>query len=378
MQNPTHPQVSIIVPAYNAEAYIEECLDSLCAQTLADLEILVVNDGSTDDTANILRYREEHDPRIRVFHELNSGPGTARNVGLEHATADVLMFCDADDTLAPTCCAQVAAALAHSQADLCVFGFDLVPPELAHPSLKGKTQPKAGTYELPRQLRELLFHAQARPFAARMALTRSFVEATHVRFDPELTLADDQFFCFATMARARRAILLADELYHYRMTSGSLTHATEKNKTPEAQLQHLAAKTTAHLRALEAVIEDGKVTVLLGSKRSADEVGLPESEQVTLQAELLQFCLELMLFDASKLDSERRRELWQTWLNIVAPLVEKPQVVAGLSKAARACVADVQKVCSGELDGVTRAHLIGYYYEQRGLVASVKRLLWRG
>lgn len=373
-------QVSLIVPAYNAEAYVEECLDSLCGQSLRNLEILVINDGSTDDTANILRYREEHDSRIRVFHQLNSGPGVARNVGLEHARGDVVMLCDADDTLAPNCCEKVVAALETTQADMCVFGFDIVPPELAHPSLKGKTQPKAGTYELPQQLRELLFHANARPYAARMALTRQFVETNKLRFDPGLTLADDQYFCFASMARASRATLIADELYHYRMTSGSLTHLEHKSVTPQARQEQLSRKTTAHLEALEAIVADAKGTVILGrtGAQGLCDGGLSEAEHTQLQAELLQFCLELMLFDASKLEAARRKELWETWLKIVEPLTQNPQVVAHLSKAAQACFKDVQNVGAGGLDGVARAHLIGYFFEQRGFWASVKRLLWRG
>jgi len=91
------PCVSIIIPCYNMELYIEECLDSLCCQTLENIEAVCINDGSTDSTGAILdRYRAK-DPRIKVFHQPNRGVAAARNKGLEMATGKFVAFLDPDD-----------------------------------------------------------------------------------------------------------------------------------------------------------------------------------------------------------------------------------------------------------------------------------------
>lgn len=96
------PAVSVIVPVYNGEKYLRECLDSLLAQTLEDLEIIVVDDGSTDGSAEICHEYLNRDPRrVRYMHTANSGQSAARNIGLDNATGKYIAFCDADDTYAP-------------------------------------------------------------------------------------------------------------------------------------------------------------------------------------------------------------------------------------------------------------------------------------
>jgi CDP-glycerol glycerophosphotransferase len=90
-----------VVPAYNVEAYIGECLDSLLDSSLRSLEVIVVDDGSTDATHDIARKYAARDPRVRVFQQTNSGQGIARNVGVEHARGDYLTFIDSDDTVPP-------------------------------------------------------------------------------------------------------------------------------------------------------------------------------------------------------------------------------------------------------------------------------------
>lgn len=91
------PCVSVIIPCYNMELYVEECLDSLCSQTLENIEAVCINDGSTDSTGAILdRYREK-DPRIKVFHQPNRGVAAARNKGLEMAAGKFVAFLDPDD-----------------------------------------------------------------------------------------------------------------------------------------------------------------------------------------------------------------------------------------------------------------------------------------
>ena len=91
------PLVSVIVPAYNAAGFISRCVESITSQSYPELEILLLNDGSTDDTPALCDRLAENDPRIRVFHKENGGPSSARNFGLTQAAGAYVGFVDSDD-----------------------------------------------------------------------------------------------------------------------------------------------------------------------------------------------------------------------------------------------------------------------------------------
>jgi glycosyltransferase involved in cell wall biosynthesis len=96
------PLISIIVPIYKAEKYLADCLDSILAQTFKDFELILINDGSPDDSGNICNVYSSKDDRIRVIHKINGGASTARNAGLEVARGKYIGWVDADDQIAPT------------------------------------------------------------------------------------------------------------------------------------------------------------------------------------------------------------------------------------------------------------------------------------
>ena len=96
--------ISIIVPIYNAEAYLPACLDSLLAQTVQDLQIILVDDGSTDSCQAIAQRYAAQEPRIELYQQPHAGQSAARNLGLTHAKGQYIAFVDADDTIAPDWC----------------------------------------------------------------------------------------------------------------------------------------------------------------------------------------------------------------------------------------------------------------------------------
>ena len=93
----SQPKISIIIPVYNVEKYLDRCVDSLKAQTLDDIEIILVDDSSTDSSLDICNKLSENDPRIKVIHKVNEGAGMARNAALEIATGEFIGFVDSDD-----------------------------------------------------------------------------------------------------------------------------------------------------------------------------------------------------------------------------------------------------------------------------------------
>lgn len=91
------PQISVIVPIYNAERWLRRCVDSILAQTFTDFELLLIDDGSTDGSGAIIDAYAAADPRVRPFHKPNGGVSSARNLGLDHATGEFITFIDSDD-----------------------------------------------------------------------------------------------------------------------------------------------------------------------------------------------------------------------------------------------------------------------------------------
>ena len=93
------PKISVIVPVYNVEQYLPRCIDSILAQTFTDFEVLLIDDGSTDESGKICDEYAKKDSRIRVFHKKNGGVSSARNTGLDNAHSEWVAFVDSDDTL---------------------------------------------------------------------------------------------------------------------------------------------------------------------------------------------------------------------------------------------------------------------------------------
>ena len=91
--------VSIIIPVYNSEPYLSRCLDSVLAQTYPKIEVLLIDDGSTDNSYAICQQYAQRDSRMKVIHQQNQGAAAARNTGLDNATGEYIMFCDSDDIL---------------------------------------------------------------------------------------------------------------------------------------------------------------------------------------------------------------------------------------------------------------------------------------
>ena len=93
------PRLSIIIPAYNAESYLPKCLDSIFSQDFSDYEVLCIDDGSTDGTPALLERYATQRPNLHILKQPNQGMATARNLGLDNATGDYILFIDSDDWL---------------------------------------------------------------------------------------------------------------------------------------------------------------------------------------------------------------------------------------------------------------------------------------
>lgn len=122
--------ISIILPVYNCEKYLNKCLESLINQTYPNIEILCINDGSTDNSLEILQKYANLDNRVKVFSQKNSGPAKSRNVGLKHMTGEYLMFCDSDDWYEPNMCEIMLNAMLENDVDIACCESNVIVEDL--------------------------------------------------------------------------------------------------------------------------------------------------------------------------------------------------------------------------------------------------------
>ena len=120
------PLASIIIPVYNVEAYLEECVQSVCAQTYTEIEVILVDDGSTDGSGRLCDYLAQKDARVRVLHQENSGVSAARNAGLDAAKGIYIYFVDGDDWVEPTMVEESVGFMEQGGYDLCSWGHSII------------------------------------------------------------------------------------------------------------------------------------------------------------------------------------------------------------------------------------------------------------
>ncbi|WP_295731811.1 glycosyltransferase family 2 protein [uncultured Limosilactobacillus sp.] len=124
-----NPEISIIVPVYNVQDRLEKCINSLLEQTFTNIEIILVNDGSTDNSLYICKKYFEMDGRIKLISQKNQGLSKARNTGIENATADLLMFVDSDDYVGENFCKDAIYNMNHYDSDMVFFGYTRIENE---------------------------------------------------------------------------------------------------------------------------------------------------------------------------------------------------------------------------------------------------------
>lgn len=218
-------KISVIVPIYNSIDCLEKCVRSLCAQTYADLEILLIDDGSTDGTAALVEELAKTDSRIRTHHKKNGGASSARNVGISLATGDYLAFADSDDYLEPYVYEELQRALAAGDYPVAQISRDEVDedgnrlPDVCIPPEKERFC-DAETF-----LKELLLHRGDCSFCTKLFPREVF--GTH-RF-PEGELNEDFRLLVEILQEIRGIVILSKQGYHVVARKSSTTRTRTKD-----------------------------------------------------------------------------------------------------------------------------------------------------
>lgn len=247
------PEISVIVPVYRAEAFLRKCTESILTQTFADLELLLIDDGSPDKSGQLCDQIAQEDPRVRVFHKENGGVSSARNLGMAEAQGRYIAFADSDDWLPPDALALMYGALTKAGADSAggshcrveVDGYSEREPGALPPGVYGPHEIRTGILD------RLMGERMGKPgevlngFIWRFLFSREIIREHAITFDG--AYLEDELFLLEYFCYAQKLAMIDGSVYYYLQNPVSVTrrYLPDYMQTFEkfmAQKKALAAK----------------------------------------------------------------------------------------------------------------------------------------
>lgn len=211
------PKISIIIPVYNAEKYLRECLDSVLAQTFQDFEVLLINDGSTDNSGQICDEYAEKDKRIKVFHKENGGVSAARNLGIENAKGEWITFVDSDDFIGENFLWDLHACL-DANSDFVITNCSLI---YESGNVRYWTPYSRGNFLIKDFL--LLPHSTIIRVPFSKLFKKDIIEKNQLKFDTNLDLGEDTKFVFQYCKIINFVTSSSQKKYFYRQLDNGLS-----------------------------------------------------------------------------------------------------------------------------------------------------------
>lgn len=221
--------ISVIVPVYNAELYLNQCVQSIVDQSYQKLEIILVDDGSSDNSGFLCDTWAKRDSRITVIHKKNGGSAQARNVGLEYASGQYIGFVDSDDYLHPDMYQTLLYSLNHTHSDIAECGYHMVSTD--------RSPVRNAVIEKPVILKtEAAMKAHIEDKICRQLVWNKLYEKKVIgqtRFI-EGKFIDDEFFTYRVIGNAAQVAVLRGQLYYYRQQQNSAMHQSYSLKRLDA------------------------------------------------------------------------------------------------------------------------------------------------
>ncbi|MFV0363795.1 MAG: glycosyltransferase family 2 protein [Suipraeoptans sp.] len=231
--------ISIIVPVYNVEKYLNECLDSLIMQSYKTIEILLIDDGSSDSSGKICEDYARNDNRIKVIHTKNGGQARARNLGLSILNGEWVLFVDSDDWIDRKLVEKCVKELRRTD-DFCIFGIKKIEKECDH-FVDNESVITLSEVDFIDFQKEIFNRDRKTKFdnntikagsVAKMYRT-SFLKKHNIVFPEEIANGEDMIFNLYVFRYARSARCIENVLYFYRQREGSVTHTYMGNAREE-------------------------------------------------------------------------------------------------------------------------------------------------
>ena len=226
-------KISVIIPVYNVENYLKECLDSVTSQTLEDMEIICIDDGSTDNSSDILKEYSKKDNRIKIITKENGGQATARNLGIKEAQGEYIAFVDSDDFIEPTMFEKLYTKAKDNNLDLAMCKI------ATYNNQTEEIKDNVWYYMLGvfRDFEKDIFtHKDTKEFTCKIAVTpynkiykTNLLKDNDILFPEGLIFEDEKFF-FDVYLRAKKASIVNEFLYYYRVNrKGSTVDISKEN-----------------------------------------------------------------------------------------------------------------------------------------------------
>ena len=320
-------KVSIIIPVYNVEKYLRACLDSICGQTLRDIEIICVNDGSTDNCGNILREYEENDNRITTISQENQGLSCARNAGVVKATGEYIYFMDSDDILDTEALKNLYTRAVVDELDLLLFNTTPFTDneELAEQcEEKAKYYERQGSYDAvltgPQMVAAMKKNGDYLPAVWIQLTRRAFLLENHLFFIRGV-IHEDNAYTFAVFMASQRVGYDEQAYFRHRLRSNSIM--TSAYSFHNVYSYYVCCREMNHtLSAMKIPQDDTHVppeiihSILTNARRIYNELpqaeqgkylALPLAERTQFQWLIGDFC---EIISGQNEANTRRKEIW--------------------------------------------------------------------
>lgn len=221
-------KVSVIVPVYRVEKYVDRCMKSLTGQTLRETEIICICEQEDDSFKKLMEYARE-DGRVKVIEKKNTGVSSARNAGMKAASGKYMAFVDADDWVERYALELLYKAAEKNRAQITAYGiWPTVEPEAEKRWIFDCTPDKSVVYH-GNAMKALFYQNGSRPYVINKFYETRFLRQNGLYFNEELDIGEDQFFQFEAFSRAETVCFLKDKLYHYDITrKTSAMHQCER------------------------------------------------------------------------------------------------------------------------------------------------------
>ena len=216
------PLVSVVVPVYRVEPYIQVCLDSIIGQTYRNLEIILIDDGSPDRCGAICDEYAMRDSRIKVIHKGNGGVSAARNLGLKYATGDWVTFVDADDWIDPEHIRQLVEPTQNTQVDCVICGYIQEYPNNVFIRHIDLGMPLTGEQAIFYMLQPDLYQG----FLWNKLFRKNVIDHAELQLDETLSYLEDLAFCAGFFNQSQQICCIQSDSYHYRQRHDSAVYSS--------------------------------------------------------------------------------------------------------------------------------------------------------
>lgn len=309
--------ISIIVPVYNVEKYLDQCIESIINQTYKELEIFLIEDGSPDNCGAICDSWAKKDDRIKVFHVDNGGSARARNIGLLHAKGKYVGFVDADDFLMPSMYEILYKLAINSSAEITECGYYKVTSDVMHNSLNNLEGKTIRTFNTAEALLENVRDTVVQQVVWNKLYLKRIIGNT---FFTEGKYIDDEFWTYKIIGSAKKIVSTTEKLYCYRQQEASMMHQSfslRRMDALEAKLQRLKYLE----QRFPSIVSEAKCnlyfTCIYLQQMALKDVN--KKEQIVMKKKikncLNSFCMEKS--DLKCIDNKQRIWFWVSRLSFI-------------------------------------------------------------